>query len=152
MKSCGYRWNWCRMASGRISFGSKQLSAALNKYGSAIEADVKRIVAETARIIQSNAKALAPVDDGALRDSIEVSISNGGLTAEVTVGQFYSIFVEFGTGIYAKNGDGRQGGWTYYSDKLGRFVWTEGMKPSPFWFPSVEIGRRYFYSEMRKLG
>lgn len=140
------------MASGRIVFGSKQLSRALAKYGAAIEADAKRIVAETARLIQSNAKAMAPVDDGTLRDSIEMSISNGGLTAEVSVGAFYAVYVEFGTGIYAVNGDGRKTPWTYFSDKLGRFVTTEGSRAQPFWFPAVEIGRRYFYSEMKKLG
>jgi HK97 gp10 family phage protein len=129
-----------------IKFGSKQLSAALAKYGASVENEVKRIVAETARIIQSQAKALAPKDDGNLRQSIEIEIKEGGFTAVVTVGAEYAIFVNFGTGIYAVGGDGRKTPWTYYSDKLGRYVTTQGQKPQEFWGPAVDAGERYFRS------
>ncbi|WP_203364717.1 HK97-gp10 family putative phage morphogenesis protein [Bacillus sp. REN10] len=135
-----------------IKFGSKRLSAALHRYGQAVEKEIKRIVVETAKIIESNAKALAPVDDGNLKQSIETEVTNGGLTAVVTVGAHYAIYVEFGTGIYATGGDGRKTPWIYWSDKLGRFVYTRGQKPQEFWGPAVDIGRRYFQTEMRKLG
>lgn len=135
-----------------IRYGSRRLSIAIKKYGDGIINDVKRVIAETARLIQSNAQAMAPVDDGDLRKSIEVDIRDGGFTAIVTVGAHYAIYVEYGTGIYAVNGDGRKTPWTYYSDKLGRFVRTRGMEAQPFWFPAVEIGRQYFHAEMKRLG
>lgn len=113
---------------------------------------IKRVVAETAIMIQSQAQALAPVDDGNLRRSIEVRYWNGGLSAEIIVGADYALFVNYGTGVYAQNGDGRKDAWTYYSHKLRRFVTTVGQRPQQFWEPAVEMGSRYFESEMNKLG
>jgi HK97 gp10 family phage protein len=138
--------------SGRVSFGSKAIEHALEKYGDYVLDEVRRIVKETAYRIHAHAVALAPSDDGNLKDSIEVTIFPGGLTAEVTVGVHYAIFVEFGTGIYAVEGNGRKTPWVYYSDKLKRFVFTRGMKASPFWMPAIDIGQRHFKSEFNKLG
>jgi len=138
--------------SGKVVFGSRSLSNALKKYGEGVEAEAKRIVVDTAIMILSNAKSLAAFDDGNLRDSIEIEIRNGGLTAIVRVTASYAIYVEFGTGIYAVEGDGRKTPWTYYSNKLGRFVTTEGMQPQPYWFPAIDVGQKYFKKEMRKLG
>ncbi|AND39046.1 HK97-gp10 family putative phage morphogenesis protein [Cytobacillus oceanisediminis] len=134
-----------------IRFGSRRLSRAVQRFGEGVIDEAKRIVVETAYMIQANARSLAPEDDGNLKKSIEVQIRDGGLTAVVTVGAHYAIYVEFGTGIYAVNGDGRQTPWTYYSDKLGRFVRTKGMRAQPFWFPAIEMGRRHFHTEMSRL-
>ncbi|MBY0157273.1 HK97-gp10 family putative phage morphogenesis protein [Cytobacillus oceanisediminis] len=134
-----------------IRFGSRRLSRAVQRFGEGVIDEVKRIVVETAYMIQANARSLAPEDDGNLKNSIEVQIRDGGLTAVVTVGAHYAIYVEFGTGIYAVNGDGRQTPWTYYSDKLGRFVRTKGMRAQPYWFPAIEAGRRHFHTEMSRL-
>lgn len=128
------------------------MSNAVRKYGEGVLDEIKRIVTETAYIIHGNAKALAPVDDGNLRDSIEMEISPDGLRAIVQVTASYAIYVEFGTGIYAKEGNGRKTPWTYYSDKLNRFVTTQGMRPQPYWMPALDAGERYFRKEMRKLG
>jgi HK97 gp10 family phage protein len=136
----------------RISFGSKQLSAAIHKWGDDIIDEVKRIIAETAYIIANQAKALAPVDDGSLKASIEVAFINNDLTAIINVGAHYGIYVEFGTGIYAKEGNGRNTPWTYFNTKLNRFVTTKGMRPQPYWFPAIESGQKYFRKEMKKLG
>lgn len=140
------------MGRNTIKFGNKELAVALFKYGERIEREAKRIVVDTAKLILSNAKALAPVDDGNLRDSIEMEILNDGLTAIVRVTASYAVYVEYGTGIYAVEGNGRKTPWTYYSTKLGRFVSTQGMRPQPYWNPSIDVGERYFKSEMRKLG
>ncbi len=43
----------------------------------------------------------------------------------------YAIFYEYGTGIYASNGNGRKSPWAY-KDYNGAWHWTEGMKPSHF--------------------
>lgn len=133
-------------------FGSRQLQNAIRRWGNEIEEEVKRIVSETAMIIQSEARARAPSDSGYLKQSIEVDVRNGGLTAVINVGAEYGIYVEYGTGIYAKNGNGNKDGWTFYSDKLGHFVFTRGQQAQPFWFDAVEVGAKYFKKEMRKLG
>lgn len=133
-------------------FGNRALSKALKKWGNQIEDEIKRIVVETATIIQTEARARAPVDSGYLRQSIEVEVLNGGLTAIVTVDASYSVFIEYGTGIYAKNGNGNKDGWVFYSEKHGEFVFTRGMEAQPFWAPAIEVGRQYFKKEMKKLG
>ena len=135
----------------RIKFGGQELLRAVARFEDGVLDEVKRIVYETARVIQSNAKALAPVDDGNLRDSIEMTILNGGYLAKVTVGAEYAIYVEYGTGIYSSEGNGRTTPWTYYSPKLGRYVTTRGQHPQPFWGPAVETGKRYFEQQMRRF-
>lgn len=136
---------------GTVRIGKKEMTRALENYSDDVLEQVREIVVETAYIIQSNAKALAPVDDGNLRDSIEVEIMQGGMTAIVRVSANYAVYVEYGTGIYAKEGNGRKTPWTYYSDKLGRFITTKGMRPQPFWDPAIDRGQRHFRIEMRKL-
>lgn len=133
-------------------FGSRALSSALRRWGNQIEDEIKRIVVETAAVIQTEARARAPVDSGYLRQSIEVEVLNGGLTAIVTVDADYAIYIEYGTGIYAKNGNGNKDGWVFYSEKYGQFVFTRGQEAQPFWFPAIEVGRQYFRREMRRLG
>lgn len=136
---------------GITRIGNKKIQRALKKWGSDIEDKVSEIVYETARIIEAQAKALAPVDEGNLRDSIELTIT-GKFSAMVQVGTMYAIYVEYGTGIYSHNGTGRKTPWSYYSPKLDRWVTTRGMAPQPFWFPAVEAGEKYFNREFRKLG
>lgn len=139
------------MGKGRIRYGNADLARAVRRYGDQVEEKVKRIVVETAQIILSEAKARAPVDDGSLRDSIEMEVKDGGLLAIVRVTAHYAVYVEYGTGIYAVEGNGRQTPWTYYSEKLGRYVTTKGMRPQPFWDPAIDAGERYFKREMRRL-
>lgn len=128
------------------------MQRAIRKYGDDVIDEIKRIIYETAYIIHSNAQALAVVDESNLRDSIEVEILRDGMMAVVRVTANYAIYVEYGTGIYAVEGNGRKTPWTYYSDKLSRFVTTEGMRPQPFWDPAVDKGQLHFRDEMRDLG
>lgn len=48
----------------------------------------------------------------------------------------YAKYQEFGTGIYAVNGDGRQGGWMFTSN-TGVPIFTMGIHPHPYMYPSV---------------
>ncbi len=138
----------------RITFSGWKLLRAAQRFEEGILEKVSDIVFETARLIQTEAKALAPVDDGSLRDSIEMKML-GKYNAVVTVGSHYAIWVEFGTGVHAEGPGGSRAKkipWTYYSLKLGRYVTTEGMKAQPFWGPAVDAGQAYFKTEMRRLG
>lgn len=138
-----------------VGFGDKGIERAVNKFERHIIKQVKRIVAETAEMAVTQMIALAPtakIDGGNLKSSINVTYAQGGLTAIITVGASYSWYVEYGTGIYAKEGNGRKTPWVYYSKKLGRWVWTRGMKAQPFWNPSLEVALKHFTTEMNKLG
>ncbi|WP_164670965.1 HK97-gp10 family putative phage morphogenesis protein [Virgibacillus doumboii] len=136
----------------KVHVGNRLLEKALKDFEDHVIDRAREIVQETGLKIFNNAVALAPVDDGNLRDSITFESSLDGLSVLIRVGAEYAIYVEYGTGIYAENGDGRKEPWVYWSDKLGRFVYTVGMRAQPFWHSSVDRGARYFRKEMKKLG
>lgn len=132
--------------------GHKRFELEVDKFEKHIMNEVKRIISETSEIIVTNAKALAPVGDASLKDSIDVNYYKGGLSAQVRVGAHYAIYVEFGTGIYAVKGNGRKDPWVYYSKKLKRYVYTQGMKAQPFFFPALDIAEKHWKAEFKKLG
>lgn len=132
--------------------GIRQFEKTIDRFEQRFIHRVKVIIAETAQIIQNQAQALAPIDDGNLRNSIEVRYFNGGLSAEIIVGAEYGIYVEYGTGIYALEGNGRKTPWVYWSEKLGRYVYTRGMKAQPYWTPAIEAGSKHFERKLKKLG
>lgn len=138
----------------RITYSGRQLMRAAQRFEEGLLDKVSDIVYETARLIKSQAQALAPVDDSGLKDSIEMKML-GKYNAEVTVGANYAIWVEFGTGIYAQGPGGSRAKkipWVYYSEKLGHWVTNSGNRAQPFWGPAVDAGGEYFKTEMRRLG
>lgn len=136
----------------KIGYGHN-ISRTVSIFERRVIREIKRIVAETAEKIAGQARALAPVDLGNLRSSIEVNYYKRGLTAEVKVTADYAIYVEYGTGIYATGpGGGRQTPWVYFDERHQRWVTTRGMQAQPYWRPAMEVGRRHFESEIGKLG
>ena len=133
-------------------FGSSKLQRAIERWGNSVLDDAKRAVIDTAILIQSQARALAPVDTGYLRQSIEVEVLDGGLKAVVTVGAEWAIYVEYGTGIYSTKGGGNKDGWVYYNEKWGKFVFTRGQEAQPFWFPALKEGQKYWSKAVAAIG
>lgn len=84
-------------------------------------------------MIQAAVKAGTPVMTSSLRNSINKKIQHLGYVIEGQVGTplMYGIYVEFGTGEFAENGNGRQGGWVY-QDSSGEWFFTWGQSPDPF--------------------
>ena len=106
--------------------------------------DAKRGISETAMLLNTEASSRAPVDEGNLKNSIQSEI--GGLEATVMVGAFYGVYVEYGTGIYAKGAGGSRAKkipWSYKGAD-GKWYTTYGMRAQPFWFPSIDVARKYF--------
>lgn len=68
----------------------------LGRIAASIRPTCERIVAKAALDIEGRAKAVAPVDTGALRSSIGAR-RVGELLWEVAVGADYGIYQEFGT-------------------------------------------------------
>jgi HK97 gp10 family phage protein len=135
-----------------IGYGDKGFEKAVSIFERKVIREIKRIIAETAEMAVSQMKALAPVDEGALKASINVEYERKGLRAVITVGAAYGIYVEYGTGIYSSTGDGRKTPWVYYSKELKRYVYTKGMKPQPYFHPSLEVAFKHFRDEMNKIG
>ncbi|MCL1949754.1 MAG: HK97 gp10 family phage protein [Turicibacter sp.] len=87
-------------------------------------------------IVESHAVAIVAVDNGRLRDSIDYRINKAEMEAYVGTPVEYAVYVEFGTGEFAENGNGRQGGWAYPAPDGSGFIFTFGMKPQPFLRPA----------------
>ncbi len=75
--------------------GIKDIQKALKK--NATLEDVKKVVKVNTAELTKNAQKDAPVDTGALRRSITMKTSNGGLTGEVVPAVNYAPYVEYGT-------------------------------------------------------
>lgn len=91
-------------------------------------------------IVVSAAIEKCPVDTGNLRGSITAEVDETALVARIGTPVEYAPYIEFGTGEFAENGDGRKGGWFYDYDgnkgeKGKRF--TLGNKPQPFLRPAL---------------
>lgn len=105
-----------------MSSGFK-LQSKIPELAGALRRDASRLIRTTAFHIEGQAKILAPVDTGALRNSIQTTVISE-LEAEVSVGVEYGIYQELGT---------------------------TRMPPQPFLGPSFEEARKPFEAGVRKL-
>lgn len=103
-------------------------------------AEIKWLKA-AALVIQSQAKALVPVNTSNLKTSINHKVQVSSLEAYIGTNCDYAIYVEFGTGEFAENGNGRKGGW-YYVDPEGKGHFTMGMKPKPYLRPAYRKNKK----------
>lgn len=101
-----------------------------------LEEDVIRGLDFVLQNIENEAKERCPVDDGTLRASITHQIE--GYTGVVGTNVEYAPYVHEGTGIYAKNGKGRQQVPWVYHDADGNFYSTSGQMPNPFLRDAVD--------------
>lgn len=85
------------------------------------------------QLLENEAKERCPVDDGTLKAHITHSKEQNGDTYNGTVGSNteYAPYVHEGTGIYAREGNGRQTPWSY-KDVKGKRHTMKGQKPKPF--------------------
>lgn len=120
---------------------ANNLARALQVFSDKTIEDAERGISETAMLLNTEASSRAPIDEGNLKNSIQSEI--GGLEATVMVGAFYGVYVEYGTGIYTSNSRAKKIPWTYKGAD-GKWYTTYGMRAQPFWFPSIDVARKYF--------
>lgn len=89
-------------------------------------------------MIETDAKIFQTphVDEGILRANIGREIDKDKLEGRAGTNKEYAPYVEFGTGIHAEGGAGRQTPWVYHT-KRG-FFFTHGNVPMPFLRPAYE--------------
>lgn len=92
-------------------------------------------------LVEGQAVLLAPVDKGGLRDSIGYKVDESELVAYIGTNCEYAIYVEFGTGEFAENGNGRKGGWVYKTPN-GEVHFTYGMPPQPYLRPAFRQNQK----------
>jgi len=131
--------------------GFPKFEREINNFTNDMIRGIKRVIAETAEMLVSQAKTLAPVDTGNLKNSIGARYFDDGLSAEVSVGADYALYIEFGTGIYALSGNGRKTPWVYFDKKRRQYVYTRGHAAQPFWAPSYVRAVRHFTNALNKI-
>ena len=90
---------------------------------------------KAAMIVESAAKKKAPRDTGALRRSITSEVEDE--TAKIFTPLEYAPYVEYGTGLFAKQGGRKDVPWSYQDDE-GNWHSTSGQHPQPFMRPALQ--------------
>jgi HK97 gp10 family phage protein len=101
--------------------------------------ELKLALGKACALVEGEAKKKAPKGNGELRRSIESRVEeNGGeLVGVVSTPLEYAPYVEFGTGLFAEDGNGRKDvPWCYQDDK-GEWHSTRGQKPQPYLRPAL---------------
>ena len=95
---------------------------------------------DACNLVEGAAKDKAPKKTGALRRSITSKVEVTGNTIEgiVFTPLEYAPYQEYGTGLFAENGNGRKTGWAYEDEKTGETIFTRGNRPHPFLRPALE--------------
>ena len=93
-------------------------------------------------LIEGDAVDGCPKDSTALSTSLchEVVTEPSAVRGFVGSVLDYAPYVHEGTGIYAKDGNGRQTPWAYEDDQ-GQIHWTHGQHPKPFVQDAIDKNR-----------
>lgn len=96
----------------------------------------KSAVTRAGGLVMAEAVKQAPKDTGQLQQSIQTRVieAEDCFTARVWSGLFYAPYVHEGTGMYARNKNGRPGLWRYRIKRGPHAGWytTRGNKANPF--------------------
>ena len=94
---------------------------------------------DACNLVEGAAKDKGPKDTGALRRSItsKVEVTGNSIEGIVFTPLEYAPYQEFGTGLFAENGNGRKTPWVYMDDK-GNYHYTRGQHPQPYMRPALE--------------
>lgn len=111
------------------------LDRLLSKFDNLENLDIEATLEKACLLVENDAKRKCPVDTGQLRASITHEVE--GQTGIVGTNVEYAPYVEYGTGIHARDGNGRQTPWAYQDTETGEWIWTKGQKPQPFLEPSL---------------
>lgn len=105
--------------------------------------ELKRAMGQACALVEGEAKKKAPKGNGELRRSIESSVedSGGEIVGVVSTPLEYAPYVEFGTGLFAEEGNGRQDVPWNYKDEKGEWHSTRGQKPHPYLRPALHENR-----------
>lgn len=107
------------------------------------EQALKQAMGKACALVEGEAKKKAPKGNGELRRSIESSVegSGGDIVGVVSTPLEYAPYVEFGTGLFAEDGEGRDDVPWRYQDEKGEWHTTSGQKPQPFLRPALHENR-----------
>lgn len=107
-------------------------------------------------IVEGDAKKRCPIDLGLLRSSMghNVNFDSKEIVGTVYNSAEYAPYVHNGTGIYAKDGNGRKTPWAYnvVAGKYKGFHITKGQRPQPFLQEARDLNRNKILRMLAKEG
>lgn len=98
-------------------------------------------LAKACALVERSAKQKAPKGNGELRRSITSKVDMSEQQGIVFTPLEYAPYVEYGTGLFAEDGNGRQDVPWHYQDEKGEWHTTSGMKPQPYMRPALDENR-----------
>ena len=135
------------MAIGVNLTGIDSLQGAIKKLDEKLTKEVSNEINASSLKIQSDAKKLAPVDMGYLRNSIVLNGEIGSLTYNVEARMPYAAYVEFGTGGKVSIPSG-------YEEYAALFKGTKkvvGMRAQPYLIPSFEMEKPKLIKRLNEM-
>lgn len=135
------------MAIGVNLTGIDSLQGAIKKLDEKLTKEVSNEINASSLKIQSDAKKLAPVDMGYLRNSIVLDGELGSLTYNVEARMPYAAYVEFGTGGKVSIPSG-------YEEYAALFKGTKkvvGMRAQPYLIPSFEMEKPKLIKRLNEM-
>ena len=109
------------------------------KLDSFTQSDIEKALNKSCLAVENEAKKQCPVDTGDLRNSITHEVDDG--VGIVGTNKEYAPYVEYGTGIFAVEGNGRDTPWSYQDDE-GNWHTTIAQKPQPFLNPAAQTKKK----------
>lgn len=100
---------------------------------------VKQNLNDACLLVERAAKEKCPSQTGELRSSISSTVTD--YVGEVGTPLQYGIYVEYGTGLFAAEGNGRTDVPWRYQDANGDWHTTSGQPPQPFLIPALNENR-----------
>lgn len=101
---------------------------------------INQALGKACAVVERAAKEKAPKDTGELRKSITSKVENN--QGIIFTPLEYAPYVEYGTGLFAEDGNGRQDVPWHYQDDKGQWHTTSGMQPQPFMRPALNEHRQ----------
>ncbi|MFD3260841.1 HK97-gp10 family putative phage morphogenesis protein [Paenibacillus lentus] len=122
----------------QVTIDTSEVFGNIDAVAAMLRGELVKAVAQGCLVVEGAAKQNCPVDEGQLRDSIQhqVDEEDSEIIGRVGTNVFYAPYKEFGTGIFAVDGNGRKTPWVY-KNKDGEFRWTKGSRPKPFLYPAL---------------
>lgn len=107
------------------------------------EQELRRALGKACALVVGEAVKKIHKGDGDLQRSLQYEIEdNGGeLVGVVHTPLEYAPYVEYGTGLFAEDGDGRKDVPWHYKDEKGEWHSTRGQKPKPYLRPALHENR-----------
>ena len=105
--------------------------------------ELRQAMGKACALVEGDARKKAPKGNGELRRSIESNVDEtaSGIVGVVSTPLEYAPYVEFGTGLFAEEGNGRQDVPWHYKDEKGEWHTTKGQKPHPYLRPALHDNR-----------